>query len=151
MAERRIGAVAVGVVEQDGHVLLEPMARWLNTGLVWRPIGGYIEFGEYAADAVVREFREELGRDVEVRGLIGVYENLVTFEPDAGPLEIHEVAFLYELRFADHHRPEGPRADRVVPNRTRRRGRNIRRRTGCRSRSCAPGSTRCSRPTSWRC
>jgi 8-oxo-dGTP pyrophosphatase MutT (NUDIX family) len=101
----RIGAVAVGVVIQDGHVLLEPMAKWLNTGLMWRPIGGYIEFGERAADAVVREFKEELARDVEVVRLLEVRENLAMFETDGGPLQIHEIGFWYELRFAAHDRP----------------------------------------------
>lgn len=101
----RIGTVALGVVVQNDHVLLEPMAEWLNVGLMWRPIGGFVEFGERAAEAVVREFREELGRDVEVVRLLDVYENLVDFEPESGPLAAHEVSFLYELRFADHDRP----------------------------------------------
>lgn len=103
--EPRIGAAAVGVIVHDGHILLEPMAWWLNVGLMWRPIGGYINFGEYAADTVVREFREELSRDVEVIRLLDVYENIVTFEVDSGPLEVHETVFLYELRFAAQHRP----------------------------------------------
>lgn len=101
----RIGAVALGVVVQDGHVLLEPMAKWLNVGLKWRAIGGFIEFGERAADAVVREFKEELNRDVEVTRLLEVYENLATFPVDSGPLEVHETVYLYELRFAVDHRP----------------------------------------------
>lgn len=103
--EQRIGAVAVGVIVQDGHVLLEPMAKWLNTGLMWRAIGGFIEFGEYAADAIVREFKEELNRDIEVVRLLEVYENIVTFDPASGPLDVHETVFLYELRFALHDRP----------------------------------------------
>lgn len=81
------------------------MASWLNVGLMWRPIGGFIEFGEYAADAVVREFKEELARDVEVIRLLEVYENLATFEPTSGPIEVHETVFLHELRFATHHHP----------------------------------------------
>ena len=101
----RIGTVALGVIVRDGHLLLEPMAKWLNTGLMWRPIGGYVEFGERAADAVVREFREELGRDVEVVRLLDVYENFATFDIASGPLSIHEISFWYELRFAPHDEP----------------------------------------------
>jgi len=101
----KIGAVAVGVIVQDGHILLEPIAPWLNVGLKWRPIGGFIEFGEYAADAIVREFKEELDRDVEVIRLLEVYENLATFDVESGPLKVHETVFLYELRFATHDRP----------------------------------------------
>lgn len=104
--EPRIGTVALGLIVQDDHVLLEPMAEWLNVGLMWRPIGGFVEFGERAADAVVREFREELNRDVEVLRLLDVYENLTTFDVASGSLAVHEISFWYELRFAPHHRPD---------------------------------------------
>ena len=103
--EPRIGAVALGVVAREGHLLLEPMARWLNVGLMWRPIGGFIEFSERAADAVVREFKEELGRDVEMVRLLEVYENLATFHVASGPLRVHETVFLHEVRFAAHDEP----------------------------------------------
>ncbi|MBT5774665.1 MAG: NUDIX domain-containing protein [Dehalococcoidia bacterium] len=103
--EPRINAVALGVILQDNHLLLEPMARWLNVGLMWRPIGGFIEFSELSEDAVVREFKEELNRDVEVVRLLEVTEHLFEFAPDSGPLHGHEVTFLYELRFAPHHEP----------------------------------------------
>jgi ADP-ribose pyrophosphatase YjhB (NUDIX family) len=102
---RRIGTVALGVIVREGHVLLEPMAEWLNTGLMWRPIGGYVEFGERAADAIVREFKEELNRDVEVVRLLEVYENLATFDVASGPLPVHEISFWYELRLAAHDEP----------------------------------------------
>ena len=102
----RINAVAVGVIVQNEHILLEPMAPWLNTGLMWRPIGGFIEFGEYAADAVVREFQEELAREVEVVRLLEVYENLASFDVASGPLSVHETVFLHELRFAARDRPD---------------------------------------------
>lgn len=32
-----------------------------------RPLGGSVEFGETAKEAVIREFKEELGVDVSVR------------------------------------------------------------------------------------
>jgi ADP-ribose pyrophosphatase YjhB (NUDIX family) len=103
--EPRINAVTLGVVLLDGHLLLEPMARWLNVGLMWRPIGGFIEFGERSEDAVVREFKEELGRDVEVVRLLAVSEHRFEFEPNSGPLTGHEITFLYEVRFAAHDEP----------------------------------------------
>jgi 8-oxo-dGTP pyrophosphatase MutT (NUDIX family) len=53
----------------------------------------------------VREFKEELNRDVEVVRLLEVTEHLFEFAPDSGPLHGHEVTFLYELRFAPHHEP----------------------------------------------
>ena len=103
--EPQINAVALGVVLRDNHIPLEPMAKWLNVGLMWRSIGGFTEFGEGSEDAVVREFKEELNRDVEVVRLLEVSEHLFEFEPDSGPLRGHEITVLYELRFAAHDEP----------------------------------------------
>ena len=45
-----------------------------------RLLGGGIEFGERAEDAVARELREETGAEVRVGRHLGVLENLFTFE-----------------------------------------------------------------------
>jgi ADP-ribose pyrophosphatase YjhB (NUDIX family) len=60
-------------------------------------VGGGIEFGERAADAVVREFAEELGSAVDVVRLLGVVDNIFTYEGRPG----HEILFLFEVEFAD--------------------------------------------------
>ena len=41
-----------------------------------RPLGGHVEFGEYALDTVRREFREELGQELTDVRLLGVLENI---------------------------------------------------------------------------
>ncbi len=60
-----------------------------------RPPGGGIEFGEPAEAALRREFREELGVDVDVLGGPIVLENLYVHEGSPG----HEILFIYEVRF----------------------------------------------------
>ncbi|MFG1702435.1 NUDIX domain-containing protein [Nonomuraea sp. M3C6] len=57
------------VFDEAGRVL---MARHGDVGL-WAAPGGGIDPDERPEDAVVRELREELGIEIEVRGLIGVY------------------------------------------------------------------------------
>lgn len=61
------------------------------------PIGGGIEFGETSEQAARREIREEIGTEIDSLTLLGVLENLFTFEGKAG----HEIVFVYEASFAD--------------------------------------------------
>ncbi|GAA3624025.1 hypothetical protein GCM10022419_132090 [Nonomuraea rosea] len=57
------------VFDDDGRAL---MARHGDVGL-WAAPGGGVDPDERPEDATVRELREELGIEVRVRGLIGVY------------------------------------------------------------------------------
>lgn len=62
-----------------------------------RPLGGRIEFGELAADALRREIREELHAEIDRPELLGVLENLFVYlgEPN------HEIVFVFDARFRD--------------------------------------------------
>jgi 8-oxo-dGTP pyrophosphatase MutT (NUDIX family) len=61
------------------------------------PLGGGVEFGERAADAVRREMMEELGAELARVRLLGVLENIFTYEGRPG----HEIVFVYRGWFAD--------------------------------------------------
>jgi len=61
----------------------------------WRPVGGTIEFGERAADALSREFREELGEDICDLQALCVLENLYTHNGAGG----HEIVFVFSANF----------------------------------------------------
>jgi ADP-ribose pyrophosphatase YjhB (NUDIX family) len=62
-----------------------------------RPLGGHVEFGEYALDTIYREFLEEIGQAVTDVRLLGVLENIF---PWRGGTE-HEVVFIFGAAFAD--------------------------------------------------
>ncbi len=90
--DRELHVLAAAVIESRGRVLLireedEPFAK------SWVVPQGYPRPGERLAQAAVREAREEVGLDVEIESLIGVYEEFVPAPP--GPdRHVVIVAFL---------------------------------------------------------
>src|SRR5687767_4916326 len=66
----RASASAV-IFDRKGRLLLQQR----SDGGQWGLPGGSMEIGESAAQAVVREVREETGLDVRPRRLIGVYSD----------------------------------------------------------------------------
>jgi ADP-ribose pyrophosphatase YjhB (NUDIX family) len=92
-----IRPVAIGLL-RDGDRLLVAEVRNDDGGLKgWRPLGGGIEFGETARDALRREFLEELGVDVEITGDPMIFENLYEHADHTG----HEIIFAYPVQVAD--------------------------------------------------
>jgi ADP-ribose pyrophosphatase YjhB (NUDIX family) len=89
--------VAVGIIRRGDDLLL--MAVRSDDGAIkgWRPLGGSIEFGERAADALKREFAEELGEAITEPRLLAVMENLFTHHGAPG----HEIVFVFEAALAD--------------------------------------------------
>ncbi|KQR39052.1 NUDIX hydrolase [Microbacterium sp. Leaf159] len=88
--------IAVGLPVKDGHLLaLEGHDR--SRGLDFlRAIGGGIEFGETAVEALRREFMEELGVELEGAEPLGVFENIFTYEGEPG----HEIAHVFAVSSA---------------------------------------------------
>jgi 8-oxo-dGTP pyrophosphatase MutT (NUDIX family) len=89
--------IAVGIVRRRNELLV--MAVRNDDGGIkgWRPIGGTIEFGERAAEALRREFVEELGEPIGEPKLLSVIENLYSHYGAVG----HEIIFVFETAFAN--------------------------------------------------
>jgi ADP-ribose pyrophosphatase YjhB (NUDIX family) len=62
-----------------------------------RLLGGHVEFGERAEQAVRRELREEIGQEIRDVRLVQVLENLFTLDGAPG----HEIVFVFEAGFVD--------------------------------------------------
>jgi ADP-ribose pyrophosphatase YjhB (NUDIX family) len=62
-----------------------------------RLLGGGVEVGETSEAAVVREIAEELGATLVAPRLLGVVENIYTYDGEPG----HEVVFVYTGRLAE--------------------------------------------------
>jgi ADP-ribose pyrophosphatase YjhB (NUDIX family) len=80
----------------DGALLVSEEAN-PSGELFHRPLGGHVEFAEYALDTVHREFREEIGQALTGVRLAGVLENIFQW----GGATQHEIVFVFTAAFAD--------------------------------------------------
>ena len=95
--------VALAVI-RDGDEIFVFEGRHPVTGeIFYRPLGGTIEYGERASDAVKRELQEEAGATVSEARLLTVLENIFPWEHGLA----HEVVFVFDVRVADHERLRG--------------------------------------------
>ncbi|GGU75453.1 NUDIX hydrolase [Lentzea flava] len=89
--KQRVAAYGVCINEND-EILL---ARWLGpNGKRWILPGGGIDHGEHPHDAVIREYEEETGFEVEVLRLLGI-DSEFREEPDR---DYHALRIMYEVR-----------------------------------------------------
>src|SRR5438477_13034201 len=91
-----IRPVAIGVIRRGAELLVVAVADDAGTITGWRPLGGTIELGERAAEALQREFIEELAEPITAPKLITVLESLYAHHGTQG----HEIVFIFETAFA---------------------------------------------------
>ncbi len=91
----RIRPVALCLIQKDDAILVEECFDEVSGQTFFRPLGGGIELGEPAAEAVVRELQEEIGEKICGVRQAGIFENIFTFR---GRLH-HEVVFLFQAEF----------------------------------------------------
>lgn len=94
---RDIRPVALGVVRRDDDLLVFEYYDETADETFYRPPGGGLQFGETAADAIAREFDEELGWAVAVGERLAVLENIFTFDGTRG----HEYDLVFEVTSED--------------------------------------------------
>lgn len=89
--------IAVGLPVKDGHILVSESFDSVRALKFYRAIGGGIEFGERADQALRREFSEELDVTIDRCVLLGVIENIFQFEGRPG----HEYAPVFAVESAE--------------------------------------------------
>ncbi len=98
MAERVIKVKAMGLfLSPDGRFLASPGFDSVKQQGYLRLLGGHVEFGERAAEALAREIMEEISADCVVGPLLEVVENSFTHEGEPG----QEVVFLFAAFLSD--------------------------------------------------
>jgi ADP-ribose pyrophosphatase YjhB (NUDIX family) len=92
-----IRTVAICVFHRDGRILVAPGFDDVKNERFFRPLGGAVEFGELAVEAVRREIREELGVEIDNPVQLGIIENRFEYRGQPG----HEVVFVFDASFPD--------------------------------------------------
>jgi ADP-ribose pyrophosphatase YjhB (NUDIX family) len=95
MAWNRVRPIALALICRDDEILVARHER--DDGRFYRPLGGGIEVGEYAQEAVAREVNEELGRSIHRIRRRAVLENVFR---DRGE-QAHEIVFVMDAAFVD--------------------------------------------------
>ena len=98
MAKKRVRALALGIVQNNDKILVSEGYDPTSKKLFYRPLGGAIEFQEHAKDAVLREFKEELGVSVIEPTQLGFLENIFTYDGEPG----HELVIVFAVKLRDH-------------------------------------------------
>lgn len=92
-----IRPTALAVVRRGSDLLVTEAIDDVKEETFYRLLGGGIEFGEPAEQAVRREFREELDAELTGLSLLGVVENIFDYRGQPG----HEIVFVFEGALAD--------------------------------------------------
>ena len=87
---------AVCVCRRGDEILVNAAHDRVMGETFFGPLGGGVEFGERAVDAVRREMLEEIGVELAEVQLLGVLENIFVYEGIPG----HEIVFVFEARQA---------------------------------------------------
>jgi ADP-ribose pyrophosphatase YjhB (NUDIX family) len=93
----KIRAIAICAIWRGEAVLVQEGSDPATGEVFYRLPGGGVEFGEQAVQAAVREIREELEAEIIDVRLLGVIENIFTF--DGQPA--HEIVFVCEGAVAE--------------------------------------------------
>jgi NADH pyrophosphatase NudC (nudix superfamily) len=93
----RIRVLAMAIVRRGDGVFVNESRDPVTGEVFYRPLGGMIEFGERAVDAVAREFMEEIGAGLVNIRYLRTFESVFTHGGRAG----HEIILMHEGDFAD--------------------------------------------------
>ena len=95
MDYKNIQCVAHGLVLKGTKILVYKVEDKVKKKSFYRLIGGHIEFGESASNALKREFKEEIDEEIEIIQKIKVFENIFTYKGK----DQHEFVSLFEVKF----------------------------------------------------
>jgi ADP-ribose pyrophosphatase YjhB (NUDIX family) len=97
MSPGLIQPLVIAIIRRGEGILVSETADLSKGEVFYRPLGGRVEFGERAEEALRRELREELGAELKGLRYLDALENIFVYEGEQG----HEIVLVYEARLAD--------------------------------------------------
>lgn len=94
----KIRAIALVIIKHNNKTLVSPGYDKVKDNHFYRLIGGGIEFGETAIEALNREVKEELDTELINCKLLDISENIFTYNEFKG----HEICFVFEADFKNN-------------------------------------------------
>ena len=93
----QIRTIAICLIQDENRIFVLEGFDPVKGDHFYRPLGGGVDFGEQSADAVVREFQEELGEALIGVEYLDTLENIFTYKGQPG----HEIVLLYQGGFSN--------------------------------------------------
>ena len=94
---KEIRPIVLGVARKNNKILVSEGYDKIKDEIFYRCIGGGIDFLENSEDALKREFKEEVKKDINVGKFLGICENIFTYNGDKG----HELILFYDVNIKD--------------------------------------------------
>lgn len=89
---KEIRPIVLGLVKNDGKLLVSRFYDKQKNQEFFRCLGGGIEFLETSEDALKREFKEEINVSIKIGKYLGISENIFHYKGK----DAHELVFFYE-------------------------------------------------------
>jgi len=97
MSTPEVRPLAICLFRNADKILVAEVHDPLKGPAFYRPLGGRIEYGEYAHQTIVRELQEELGAQVTDVHYLFTLENIFSYNGEIG----HEIVLVHDGKLAD--------------------------------------------------
>lgn len=99
---KEIRPVVLGLAKKGNKLLVGEGFDNVKNQTFYRCLGGGIDFLEKAADALKREFLEEINVNVIIKNFLGISENIFTYKGK----NAHELILFYSIDILDNEYKE---------------------------------------------
>ncbi len=93
--KKNIQCISHGLIVSGSKILVYDVEDKVKKKTFFRLIGGHIEFGESASEALKREFKEEIDQEIEIICKLDTFENIFVYKGS----KQHEFVSLFKVEF----------------------------------------------------